>query len=530
MNATGGKAIESAAVELDLNNLPDDPTLLHQLILDLISTLQDKDGQIAKLSHQLKQLQRYQFGSKSERFEALEEQKLLFQQLQDLVDNNNEETLESPDEIVEETTDEASSKNNGKKGHGRKPFPDHLPRERVEFPLPEEKRECLNCAGNLEKIGEEITKQLEYIPASFHVKELVRFKYACKKCQEGVVITDLPPQPIEKGIPGPGLLAHVLTSKYCDHLPLNRLEGIFARNGIDVSRKTLCDWVGKSSHLLEPLVASQIKELLGSKKIHTDDTVVPVLEKDRKTTKQGRLWVYGNDTHIVYDYTPNRSREGPKAFLKGYRGYLQADAYAGYNELVGKGKATLVGCWAHARRKFVEAKDSDPLRSHTALVFIGDLYRIEREWRAVDPETRAAVRQSVALSILKKFETWLREEAGRVLPKSPIGEAIRYALNQWESLIVYTRDGDLHPDNNFAERAMRHVVVGRCNWKFAGSDSGGKRAAIIFSLVATCKLHGIDPFAYFQDVLERLPAHPINQIQDLLPHNWKKAHAASAED
>lgn len=530
MDATGENTIDRATVNLDLDNLPEDPALLQRLILDLISTLQDKDGQIAKLSHQLKQLQRYQFGSKSERFEALEEQKLLFQQLRDLVDSK-EETPESVDETVEGAAEDAAANGNGKKkGHGRKPFPSHLPRERVEFPLPEEKRECPNCAGHLEKIGEEITHQLEYVPASFHVKELVRFKYACKKCQEGVVITDLPPQPIEKGIPGPGLLAHVLTSKYCDHVPLNRLVGIFARNGIDLSRQTLCDWVGKTAPMLAPLRELQRKELISSNKIHTDDTVVPVLERDRKNTKQGRLWVYGNDTHIVYDYTPNRSREGPKAFLKGYRGYLQADAYAGYNELVGEGKATLVGCWAHARRRFVEAKDSDPLRSHTALVYIGDLYRIEREWRAVDPEMRATARQSVALPILEKFKAWLEVEAGKVLPKCPMGEAIRYALNQWESLVAYIRDGNLDPDNNFAEREMRRVVLGRKNYLFVGSDNGGKSAATIYSLVATCKLHGIDPFAYFRDVLERLPSHPITQLQDFLPHNWKLAQATSSEN
>lgn len=525
---TGEKRVENAPVTLDLDHLPDDPALLHQLILDLISTLQSQQSDIEKLRHQLNRLQRYQFGSKSERFEALEEQKLLFEQLRNLAENQEE--VDADVESDEEEAPESPAEDNAKKkGHGRKPFPDHLPRERVEFPLPEEKRDCPNCAGHLEKIGEEITQQLEYVPASFHVRELVRFKYACKQCQEGVVISDLPPQPIDKGIPGPGFLAQVLTSKYCDHTPLNRQVGIYARNGIDVSRKTLCDWVGRVSALLEMLVIAMRKELITSKKLHTDDTVVPVLEKDRKTTKQGRLWVYGNETHIVYDYTPNRSREGPKAFLKGYRGYLQADAYAGYNELVGKGKATLVGCWAHARRKFVEAKDSDPLRSHTALVFIGDLYRIEREWRAVESETRAAVRRSQALPILEKFGTWLREEAGRVLPKSPMGEAIRYALNQWESLVVYTRDGDLHPDNNFAENAMRPVVLGRKNWLFAGSDSGGKRAAIIFSLVATCKLHDIDPFAYFRDILERLPSHPINQIHDLLPYNWKAARTASGD-
>lgn len=518
MSAVGEKRIENQPVTLDLDNIPDDPTLLQQLILDLIATNE-------KLRHQLTQLQRYQFGSKSERFEALEEQKLLFERLRSLVDDP-EEVTETSDETDEEETVQAPAEKNG---HGRKPFPDHLPRRRVEYPLPEEKRDCPNCAGHLEKIGETVTRQLEYVPASFHVKELVRIKYACKKCQEGVVTSDLPPQPIEKGIPGPGLLAHVLTSKYCDHLPLHRQEGIFRRNGIEISRKTTCDWVGKSAALLEPLVAEMKKGLKTSKKIHTDDTVVPVSDKDRKTTKQGRLWVYGNETHIVYDYTPNRSREGPKAFLKGYRGYLQADAYAGYNELIGKEKATLVGCWAHARRKFVEAKDSDPLRSHTALVFIKELYRIEKEWRKVEAETRATVRQAEALPLLKKFETWLREEHGRVLPKSPMGEAIGYALNQWESLVRYVEDGDLDIDNNFAERAMRHVVVGRKNWLFAGSDSGGKRAAIAFCLVATCKLHGIDPFEYLRDILEKLPSHPITRLQELLPHNWKAARAASNE-
>ena len=520
MVTTEAKRVENAPVTLDLDNLPDDPALLHSLILDLLATNE-------KLRHQLHLLQRYQFGARSERFEALEEQKLLFQQLRDLA---ADDASQSSDEAAEEEKDADAPEGNGKKkGHGRKPFPPHLPRMREEFPLPENRCECPHCAGQLEKIGEEVTRQLEYVPASFHVRELVRFKYACKQCQEGVTLSDLPPHPIEKGIPGPGLLAQVLTSKYADHLPLNRQVGIYARNGIDLSRQTLCDWVGKTAPLFEPLVAAMKKALKASKKIHSDDTGVPVLEKDRKTTKQGRLWVYGNETHIVYDYTPNRSRDGPKAFLKGFRGYLQADAYAGYNDLIGEDKATLVGCWAHARRKFVEAEDSDLLRARTALAFIKELYRIEKEWRKVDAETRAAVRQAEALPLLEKFEDWLREESGRVLPKSPMGEAIGYALNQWESLLVYTQDGDLHPDNNFSERAMRHVVVGRCTWKFAGSDSGGKSAAIIYSLVATCKIHGIDPFAYFRDVLEHLPSHPINQIQDLLPHNWKAARASSSD-
>jgi hypothetical protein len=287
--------------------------------------------------------------------------------------------------------------------------------------------------------------------------------------------------------------------------------------------------VAKAAQLLKVLVSLMTKELKSSKKIHTDDTTVPVLEKNRKNTKKGRLWVYGNEDHIVYDYTPDRSRDGPVNFLKDYKGYLQADAYAGYDEIYKSGDVIEVGCWAHTRRKFVEAKDTDPLCAHTALVFIKELYRIEKEWRAVDAETRVAVRQAESLPILEDFKAWLEEESRRVLPKSPIGIAIQYTLNQWVALLRYTQDGDLEIDNNFAEREMRRVVLGRNNYLFCGSDNGGKSAAIIYSLVATCKLHNIDPFAYFRDVLERLPAHPINQLQDLLPKNWKAARELSAD-
>ena len=360
------------------------------------------------------------------------------------------------------------------------------------------------------------------------MKEQVRFKYAYANGQEGIVLGDLPAQPIEKGIPGPGLLAHVLTSKYADHLPLNRQEAIFKRHGVDISRKTTCGWVAKAAELLAVLVALMKKELIASRKIHTDDTVVPVLDENQKKTRKGRLWVYCNDDHIVYDYTPNRSHKGPFDFLKNYSGYLQADAYAGYHKTYESGDVVEVGCWAHARRKFVESNDTDPLRSTAAMVFIRDLYRIEEEVKDADDDTRLAVRQAESVPILEDLKAWMEKEYDAILPKSPIGTAMTYALNQWEALLRYTQDGSLSIDNNAAERAMRMVVLGRNNYLFFGSDNGGKSAAVIYSLVATCKLHGIDPFTYLRNVLERLPAHPIQQLHELLPKNWKAANESVA--
>lgn len=530
MSMTGENANLQEPIRLDLDNLPEDVEFLHRMILDLLSTLEDRQSTIEKLKHQIQQLQRHRFGSKSERFEALEEQLLLFEKLQQL----QEEALEEP--LVETAEDEAvevSPKRNGKKkekGHGRKPFPEHLPRVRVEFPLTQEQLDELGCSiEDFKKIGEEITCQLEYVPASFYVKELVRFKYAYANGQEGIVLGDLPPQPIEKGIPGPGLLAQVLTSKYCDHLPLNRQEGIFKRHGVDISRKTTCGWVAKAAELLAVLVSLMKKELIASRKIHTDDTAVPVLDENLKKTRKGRLWVYCNEDHIVYDYTPDRSREGPLEFLRNYSGYLQADAYAGYNETYKSGDVVEVGCWTHARRKFVESKDTDPLRATAALVFIGRLYRIEARVKDADDDARLAVRQAESVPILEEFKAWIVKEYDRILPKSPIGNAMTYALNQWEALLRYTQDGSLSIDNNRAERAMRIPVLGRNNYLFFGSDNGGKSAAIIYSLVATCKLHGVDPFAYFRDVLERLPAHPIQQLHELLPINWNAANQSAAD-
>jgi transposase len=414
-------------------------------------------------------------------------------------------------------------------GHGRRRLPENLPRHRTEYhPTPEE-RVCRGCSAALKRIGEEVSEQLEYVPASLFVREHARIKYACPHCQENVVIGSMPVQPIDKGMPGPGLLAHVLTSKYNDHLPLNRLEGIFQRHGVELSRSTLCDWVAASAALLEPLVQVMKTEVLASRKIHTDDTTVPVLDKNRETTKTGRLWVYVGDCaheHVVFDYTPDRSRDGPMRFLDGFKGYLQADAYAGYDAVYAGRQVIEVACWAHTRRKFFDAMKSDAVRSRVALAKIRELYGIEKRGRDLAETERSALRTREAKPLLEGFKAWLDAEATKVLPKSPMGEAIGYARAQWVALTRYLDDGLLEIDNNQAERALRRVAVGRKNWMFAGSDEGGRRAAIVYSLIASCAALKIDPYAYLRDVLERLPACSTQDratLRSLTPKAWKNA-------
>jgi transposase len=375
-------------------------------------------------------------------------------------------------------------------------------------------------------IGAETSEQLDYRPASLFVTEHVRVKYACKACEGHVVTSPLPAQPIDKGRPGPGLLAQVVTAKYADHLPLNRQVDIFARHGVHLSRQTLCDWVAGAADLLEPLSHDLKASVLGGKVVQTDDTTVPVQDRERTTTRDGRLWVYVGDGHpadIVYDYTPTHSRAGPLAFLGDFRGYLQADAYAGYDTLYATGRVVEVGCWAHARRRFWEAKETDAVRALSALGIIQQLYRVEAEAKALDPEARRTRRQAQARPILDRFKPWLDEQAGVVLPKSPIGAAVHYARAQWTALTRYLEDGDLAIDNNASERALRRVVTGRKNWLFCGSDDGGTRAAIVYSLVATCREHRIDPWEYLQDVLARIPMHPNRRRAELLPRHWKTA-------
>ena len=528
------------AKPIDPAQLPDDASVLKALVAQLLDTLTTVRRENDQLQHRLQQLLRARFGQKAEKIDPA--QMLLFAQ-QILAE------AQKPEPPVVSPPAEPASK----KGHGRARLPRNLPRKQVILDVPVEERTCKCCGQEMTKIGQETSEQIEYIPASVYVIETVRPKYACKHCPDGTVVTaDKPRQPIEKGLPGPGMLAHVITSKYCDHQPLNRLSHIFQRHGLDISRSTMCGWMGASARLLEPLVDVMAQQVVASKLINTDDTPMPVLDKNRSSTRQGRLWIYrGDDLHpyTVYDYTPTRKRDGPVDFLGQYEGYLCADAYGGYDGIYlgSAGKIIEVLCWAHARRRHFEAQESDMARATVALAYIRRLYQVERQAKELfrkqehSPDARnlsairLELRQRDSVGVLKEFETWMRQQAdgvgadgtplpeGPVLPKSPLGTAINYCLGNWPALCRYADDGDLDIDNNLAEQGLRGPVVGRKNYQFFGSDNGGRTAAVLYSLIASAKRHGLDPFVYLRDVLGRISDHPSNRLEELLPDHWKLA-------
>ena len=414
-----------------------------------------------------------------------------------------------------------------KKTGGRQALPRHLKRERIEHDLAEEEKHCAACKQDLRPIGEESSERYEYIPAQLTVIEDVCKKYACA-CT--VRTATKPPQPIEKSTAGASLLAQVIVAKTADHLPLHRQEKIFERHGVDISRKTMGGWLAQSADLLKPLYGSLKEVLFQSKVIGTDDTGVKVLDVALPFARTGRIWPYcGDKEHpvILYDYTATRERAGPEEFLKGYRGYLQADAYGGYDAFFKDPARGLieVGCWAHARRYFHKALESDQARMGPALLLIAQLYRVEEQARPLAPGGRLGVRQLQSRPILDKLRNYLLEIQTEVLPKSPEGRAVRYTLKNWTALTRYCEDGDLEIDNNATERAIRSVAVGRNNWTFFGSDQGGHTAAVLRSFVASCQRAEVNPFTWFKDVLSRIATHPITRVAELLPHNWAPAQA-----
>jgi transposase len=413
--------------------------------------------------------------------------------------------------------------------HGRNPLPDNLPREDVLHSVSAEQLPCPQCGHERTVIGEDVSEQLDYVPGHLKVIRHKRQKVACKHCQGEITLAELPPQPIDKGLPTAGLLAHVIVDKYQDHLPLHRQESRFARDGIAIARSTLCDWIMQCAMLFEPLVQAMKVDAFLAPKLNTDDTPVPVQAKEK--VKLGRLWVYVSDTQnfpkvTLYDYSPSRAGRYPQAYLANYRGYLQADAFAGYDELYTKGTIIEVGCFAHARRKFEEIvkQSQQPGRAHMAMEFIGQLYQIERDCKNLTYLERYQHRQQRSRPILDAFKAWLDEQT--TLPKSPLGKAIAYTLNHWQALTNYLLDGCLSIDNNSAERAIRPLAIGRNNWTFAGSDRGGKSAAIIYSLIETCKMNSINGFDYLKDVLTRLPRTKMKDINTLLPYYWQTKPSA----
>lgn len=501
----------------------------------LSEQLDNASRKIGRLEHQLQQLLRRLYGRSSEKIDP--KQMALFAEMLKELEERNPPAQEPPAAAAPRAT---TSRN----GHGRRKLPADLPRERVIHDLADEEKPCPCCGTMRTLIGDETSEQLDYVPARVKVIEHVRLKYVCKDCEaraaEGgprMVTAEKPLAPIEKGLAAPGLLAYVIVGKYGDHLPLHRLEKILRRHDIDISRSTMCDWMRQSAEALRPLYERMVSEVRAGKVIHTDDTPVNVLDRQRTKTRQGRFWVYVGDAahpQIVFDYTPNRRRDGPMRFLRGWgedeRKYLQADAFGGYDGIYAGqagGKVTEVACWAHARRKFHDARKADYRSSAQALAYVKLLYEVERETAGLPARERADVRRERSAPILVDFRAWLlglrAGHGGTVLPKSPMGEAITYALNQWTALCVYLLDGELNIDNNKSENALRRIAVGRKNWLFCGSDTGGRTAAVLFSLIATCRRHDVNPFEYLRDVLTRIAAHPHNRLADLLPQNWNPA-------
>ncbi len=406
----------------------------------------------------------------------------------------------------------------------RRPLPAQLPREEI---VHENPCRCPDCGGALRALGEDIAEILEYVPSRFKVIRHVRPKLSCASCQR-IVQPPAPSRPIDRGLAGPGLLAHILVSKYGDHLPLYRQSQIFAREGIDLDRSTLADWVGGASALLEPLVSAIGRYVLAGHKVHGDDTPVPVLCPGRGTTKQGRLWTYVRDDQpagsqeapaAFFRYSPDRKGERPRAHLANFTGVLQADAFAGFDRLYGE-RIQEAACWAHVRRKFYDLHVAlaSPVAAE-ALERIGRLYQIEEPIRGRMPDERRTVRQARAGPELDLLHAWLHTTLTTLSKKSELAQAIRYALSNWIALTRYRDDGRLEVDNNAAERALRAVALGRKNWLFAGSDEGGERAAAIYTLIGTAKLNGLNPEAYLRHVLAHIQDQPINKIEELLPWN-----------
>lgn len=504
--------------ETTSSTLPHDVEACHALIESLVADLEDYKKRVDFLVRRL-------FGAKSEK---LDPNQLVFAEL----------GVEPAPEEVAAAEEAPVAKPRKRNGHGRQKLAKDLPRKRIEHDITEVDKVCPKGHQRV-RIGEDISEQLEYTPASYYVIEHVLPVYACpvSDCDCGVVQAVKPAQPIEKGLAGPGLLAHVITSKYCDHQPLHRQERIIARHGVHLSRKTLCDWVLQSAQILKPIVDAMRTEVLQSKVIHTDDTPVRVQDKNKnRTTHKAYLWPYLGDAdhpYTVFDYTPTRNREGPETFLESFRGtqthprYIQCDAYPGYNGLFdtpSQRHLYEVACWAHARRKFFDAKTSDPVRANQVLLAIGKLYEVEREAKERDPVAHLALRKDKAKPLLEDIKETLIAYQRNTLPKSPLGQATSYALSNWDALVRYSTDGDLAIDNNPAEQAIRAIALGRKNWLFLGSDRGGTAAAIHFSLIASARRHGLDPFAYLQDLLQRIPTHPNRKIAELFPNCWKAAN------
>ena len=483
------------------DDLPNDIETLKDLVLA-------RSAEVEHLKLVIAKLKRLQFGRRSEKLDReIEQLELRLEDLQISAAPAVPLTIDKPAPQVPV----------------RRPLPEHLPRTRIEH-MPA--CTCPDCGAAMRKIGEDVSEILEYIPARFRVIQHVRPKLACPEC-ERIVQSPAPSRPIERGLAGAGLLAHMLVSKYCDHLPLYRQAQIYAREGVELERSTMAEWVAGCFRLLDPLVDALARYVMATHKLHADDTPLPVLDPGRGKTKTARLWTYVRDDRpaasqdaaaVLFRYSPDRRGERPREHLAPFTGVLQADAYAGFGHLYEGGRIREAACWAHARRAFYDLHQANhsPVAAE-ALERIGKLYEIEAHIRGRPPEERTQIRKARAEPLLESLREWLRHTLARVSKKSELAKAIGYILTRWTALTRYCEDGRIEIDNNAAERALRAVALGRKNYLFCGSDAGGERAAAMYSLIGTAKLNGLDPEAYLRHVIERIADHPINRIEELLP-------------
>jgi transposase len=524
-----------------IDSLPSDLAAAHAMIMTQRDALRAAEARasaaeseakfrallIEKLKFTIAKLRHEQFGQSSERSAVLEQLELQLADMEEDAAQAEAAARIAADAAAREKITVTAFE---RRKPARRPLPEHLPRERIVYPSPSA---CPCCGGILHKLGEDVTETLELIPRQWKVIQHVREKFSCRSC-ETITQPPAPSHPIARGRAGPGLLAHILFSKYGLHLPLNRQSAVYAREGIELDVSTLADWVGASAATLMPLVEAIRAHVFAAERIHADDTTVPVLAKGK--TRTGRLWTYVRDDRpfggrdppaAAFFYSPDRSAKHPEQHLASYAGLMQADAYAGFNRLYGAarkpGPIIEAACWAHARRKFFDlARLAKAPIAIEAVKRIDTLFAIEREINGLAPQERLIVRNERSRPLVLALERWLREQRARLSSQSKVAKAIAYSLTRWVALMRFLDDGRLCMSNNAAERAIRPLAVGRHNWTFAGSDEGGRRAAAIYTLIETAKLNDVDPQAWLADVLARLHDHPAKRIAELLPWNWKR--------
>lgn len=509
---------------IPIDQLPDDADALKRIIAAMAQDAVNAQAEIAKLRFQLARYRRAEFGRSSEKLEREADQLEL---AIETLEADQAERLAGASPIVAAAIEAGGETEKP----ARRPLPEHLPREDVVHSAP---CTCPSCGGALRRVGEDITETLDYVPGRFRVIRHIREKLSCRAC-DTVIAAPAPDHAIARGRAGAGLLAHIVVSKYDDHLPLYRQAEIFAREGVELETSTLSGWVGATAAALQPLIDALAAEVMTSDTLHVDDTPVPVLAPGTGKTRTGRLWTYVRDERpfagerppaALFFYSPDRKGEHPRAHLINFRGVIHADGYAGFNELFASNRIAEAACWAHVRRKFfdVHAATGSPIAKE-ALDRIGQLYRVERTIDRTLPDDRRRERQQQSKPIAAALRAWAEQTAPKLSRKSELAAAFRYMRARWTALVRCFDDGRLALDNNPAERVLRCVAIGRKNYLFAGSDAGGRRAAAMYSLIETAKLNGINPQHYLTDVLTRIADHPARQITQLLPWNWQTIEA-----